>query len=297
VKVLITGANGMLGSALCRIYYDQHEVHALHRDEGCFTNCSADYSLDLINTRKVEELFNLIKPDLVIHCAGLTNVDTCEKEPGQAYDLNVAVTENIARFCSDKTKMVYISTDQVYGKADDHSETNRNLQPVNQYGKTKLQGEQKVEELCNNYIIVRTNIFGWNVKHGRVSSAEWIYNSLINGDRITLFTDYTFSPIYTNSLGEAILDLVKMDYNGVINIGSSIPCSKYDFGMLLASTCDLDQSLISAGSIKDNHLFATRPGKLDLDTRKSSTIGLNVPNWQSSVERFELEKKYIIKGE
>lgn len=281
----------MLGSSLCRLFYNEHEIYALHRDEECFSICSADYSLDLINTRKVEELFNLIKPDLVIHCAGLTDVDKCENEPGQAHDANVTITENIVRCCSDKTKMIYISTDQVYGKAEDHSEMNTNLQPVNQYGITKFQGEQKVEELCNNYIIVRTNIFGWNVKHGRVSSAEWIYRSLNNNEEITLFTDYTFSPIYADNLGEIILDLVNMDYHGVINIGSTISCSKYDFGMLLAETCDLDQSLISAGSIKDHSLFATRPDKLDLDTCKSETIGLNIPNWQVSIESFELERK------
>ena len=291
MKIIVTGANGMLGSSLCRLYYDQHEVHALHRDEECFTDCSGDYSLDLINTRKVEELFNLIKPDLVIHSADLTDVDTCEKEPALAYELNVTVTENIARFCSDGIKMVYISTDQVYGKVDDHSVTNTNLRPVNQYGITKLQSEQKVQGFCNNYIIVRTNIFGWNVKPDRISSAEWIYDSLNNREEIILFTDYTFSPIYADNLGETILDLVNMDYHGVINIGSSISCSKYDFGMLLAATCDLDQSLISAGTIKDNPVLAMRPGKLDLDTRKSSTIGLNVPNWQTSLESFELERK------
>ena len=297
MKIIITGANGMLGSSLCQLYHNKNKVHALHRDKECFTACSSDYSLDLTDTSKVGDVFNQINPDLVIHCASLTSLESCEKNPDLAISANVLVTENVAKSCSAETKLVYISTDQIYGETADRSEANKTLKPLNQYGKTKLLGEKKVQDLCSNYLIVRTNIFGWNVKPGRISSAEWIYNSLINGDRITLFTDYTFSPIYTNSLGEAILDLVKMDYNGVINIGSSIPCSKYDFGMLLASTCDLDQSLISAGSIKDNHLFATRPGKLDLHTRKSSTIGLNVPNWQSSVERFELEKKYIIKGE
>ena len=88
MKIIVTGANGMLGSSLCRLYYDQHEVHALHRDKKCFTDCLADYSLDLINTKKVEELFNLIKPDLVIHCAGLTDVDTSTIRTGSIADHN-----------------------------------------------------------------------------------------------------------------------------------------------------------------------------------------------------------------
>ena len=290
MKILITGANGMLGSSLCHLFHNDHEIYALHRDEECFSICSADYSLDLINTRKVEELFNLIRPDLVIHCAGLTNVDTCEKEPGQAHDANVTITENIVRCCSDKTKMIYISTDQVYGKADDHSETTGKLQPVNQYGKTKLQGEQKIREIFTNHIIIRTNIFGWNVKAGRISSAEWIYNSLKNEQKITLFTDYIFSPIYTGCLGLILIQLVEKDFTGIINVGSSAPCSKYDFGIRLAEEFGLNSSVIQKGSISDHTFLAPRFHKMDLDTSKISSIGIESPDYNHSIKQFVQHK-------
>ena len=122
-----------------------------------------------------------------------------------------------------------------------------NLEPINQYGKTKLQGEQKVQELCTDYIIIRTNIFGRNVKLERISSAEWVYHSLKKGEEITLFTDYTFSPVYTEYLGEIIMQLVDIDFTGVINAGASTPCSKYDFGMQLAEEFGFDKSRIYKG--------------------------------------------------
>jgi|ETNmetMinimDraft_11_1059920.scaffolds.fasta_scaffold36940_2 dTDP-4-dehydrorhamnose reductase len=291
MKIFITGANGMLGSSLCRLYHNNHETYTLHRDEGCFTDCSADYSLDLINTRKVEELFNKIKPDLVIHCAGLTNVDTCEKEPRQAHDANVTITENISRACSKSTILIYISTDQVYGEVEDYSETNTNLQPVNQYGITKLQGEQKVEEFCNSHLIIRTNIFGLNVKPERVSSAEWIYNSLKNEQELNLFTDYTFSPIYTEYLGKILMQLVVMDSRGIFNVGSQSPCSKYDFGLHMAEESGLNSSVILKGSIADHSFPASRFNKLDLDVRKLSCLSIIPPDYRLSIRQFVRDRK------
>ena len=291
-SIVITGSNGMLGSSLCRLYHDQHEVIAFHRDNMCFTYFKADYSLDLTDLSQLKKRFNEIKPDLVIHCAGLTSVDTCETKSKLAYTANVTVTENIARTCSDRTKLVYISTDQVYGKTGDHSETNTNLQPVNQCGKTKLLGEQKVQELCSNFIIVRTIIFGWNMKPNRISSAEWIYNSLKNGEDITLFTDYTFSPIYTECLGEIILHLVEIDYAGIFNVGSPEPCSKYEFGISLAKCFGLNTSTIRIGSIADHNFGAPRCNNLALDVSKLSHTGLTVPDYKESLKRFSQNKPY-----
>ena len=85
----------------------------------------------------LNKLFSQINPDIVIHCAGLVNIDFCEREPELANVGNVTVTENIARICSPKTKLIYISTDQVYGDIIDYSENRENLNPLNQYGKTK----------------------------------------------------------------------------------------------------------------------------------------------------------------
>jgi dTDP-4-dehydrorhamnose reductase len=290
LKIIITGANGMLGSALCQLYHNKHKVHAFHRDKECFTACSADYSLDLTDTSKVDDVFNQIYPDLVIHCASLISLERCEQNPDLAISANVSVTENIAKLCSAETKLVYISTDQVYGETADYSEANEALQPVNQYGKTKLLGEQKVQDLCSNHLIVRTNIFGWNVKPDRISSAEWIYNSLRNGQKITLFNDYTFSPIYTIYLGEIIMRLVDFDFTGVINVGSPTHCSKYDFGQQLAETFGFNQSLISKGSMKQHPFSAKRNPKLDLKVQKINDISLSPPDYRKSIDKFSQDK-------
>ena len=276
----------MLGSSLCELYHNRHKVFAFHRDLECLTTCSESFSLQLADTHQFQLLFRKIRPDLVIHCAGLINVDKCEKDPELAFEANINVIENIARSCSAETKLVYLSTDQVYGETADYSEDNDGLYPINQYGRTKLQGEKKVQELCSNYIVVRTNIFGWNVKPGRISSAEWIYHSLKKSEEITLFTDYTFSPIYTKCLGDIIMHLVDKDFTGVINAGSPTPCSKYDFGIHLAEEFGFDHVLINKGAISDHNFVAPRHNKLDLNISKLSYMGLTAPDYRESLKRF-----------
>ena len=296
MKILVTGANGMLGNTLCLLYHIDHEVFAIHRDEHSLSKCSDDFSLDLNDLDQLQFVMNKVKPDLVLHTAGLTSIDKCEEDPKLAYEANVVVTENMARSCSNKTKLIYISTDQVYGAEDDRSELNMNLQPVNQYGKTKLQGEQKVQELCTDYIIIRTNIFGWNVKPKRISSAEWIYGSLKKKKEITLFTNYIFSPIYTTFLGDIIMQLVDLNFTGIINVGSSTPCSKYDFGIHMADEFELNSSLIRKGSISDHSFFAPRPQQLDLDVSKLYDLGLTPPDYRNSIKHFSQNMPDLIQN-
>jgi len=276
----------MLGSSLCWLYLKKHDVYALHRNKKCFTTCTTDHSLDLRDFPKIQTLFNQIKPDLLIHCAGLTSVDGCEQEPALAYETNVKVCENLALACSNKIKLVYISTDQVYGKADDHSEANEILQPLNQYGKTKLQGEQIIQEVCNDSLILRTNIFWWNTKPGRVSSVEWMYHSLKNKEKITLFSDYSFSPISAVCLGDIIMRLVEKNFSGVINVGSYTPCSKYEFGLQLAEEFCLDTTCIQKGLMSDHYFSALRSNKLDLDVSKLIEIGIVPPDLRHSMKKF-----------
>ena len=290
LSIIITGANGMLGSSLCRLYHNKHAVYALHRDKVSLSSCAADYSLDLMDSNELDSRFSQIKPDLVIHCAGQISMDVCERDPLLAYETNVTITENIAQACSNKTKLVYISSDQVYGKTDDYYETNTNLKFLNQYGNTKLQGEKKVQELCTDYIIVRTNIFGWNVKPGKISSAEWIYHSLKKGKEITLFTDYTFSPVYVGYLGEIVIQLVEKAFTGIINVGSPNPCSKYDFGITLAEECNIDSSPIQKGLMYDHSFSALRFRKLDLNVSKLSGLDITPPEYRLSIRRFVRER-------
>jgi len=291
LKFVITGANGMLGSTLCQLYNKKYDVYAFHRDKEFYSECTDEFSFDLLNMDFLQSVIKKIKPDIFIHCASLTDVDQCEKYQDLAYASNVQITENIARVCGNNNiKLIYISSDQIYGGTNDYSEDNNILLPKNNYGKTKLLGEKKVLKYCPEAIIVRTNIFGWNVKPNRISFAEWIYFSLKNRKKIILFTDYIFSPIYTELLGEKILELIKKNFINIINLGSPVPCSKYDFGIMLAHCFGFDKSLINKGVIEDHKFVAKREKNLSLNTKKAYNAKISLECYKDSLIRFKRDQ-------
>ena len=159
-SMVITGANGMLGSNLVRLFKDKYRIVALHRDDRCLIDGPADHSVDITDRNRVDRIMGEIDPDIIIHCAGLANVDQCEEHPDLAFDVNVRGTENLLAIGSDRTIFIYLSTDAVYGEADDHSENNLDLTQINQYARTKYLGEEAVRNSCDNHLVLRTYMFG-----------------------------------------------------------------------------------------------------------------------------------------
>ena len=294
--VAVTGANGMLGNAFCAFLEKDNVVLALHRDEICYAPCMQDFSVELSDRRRVKEVLSQIQPDIMVHCAGSIDVDRCEQNPEFAYESNVLATKNVLAGCEDRTKVVYISTDQVYGERDNRIETSGDLNPINVYGETKLNGEQAVLEHRSDSIVARTNVFGWNVKPGRVSSAEKIFHALKGGSHIALFNDYEFSPIFSQSVVSAIVALCMMKFSGIINICSPVSCSKYEFGMEMARLAGYRLNLINRESLDSHGFLAKRPGNLALPVKKCEELGVTLPNYIESLQQF-LSARCTVEGD
>lgn len=278
----------MLGSAACRVFDAAGwHVTALHRDERALAPCQTELVLDVVDSDQVSASVASAPFDLVIHCAGLANVDACEREPNLAQSINVIGTENLARNTDKRALFVYVSTDQVYGHATDRSEDNERLEPINVYGRTKLKGEQVVRSLRERWIVVRTNVFGSNVKPGRQGSAEWMYRTLLAGERLPLFDDYRFSPIVSFDLAKLILQLSGAIRSRLVNIGSPIPCSKFEFGHQIADQFGLDATLIDRSSIHDHPFFAPRTADLALDVSQAAALGLDLPDYRASIRTWD----------
>jgi dTDP-4-dehydrorhamnose reductase len=155
-KLLVTGANGLLGNRIVALAKNRYTVIPTHRTKPLISN---SLKLDITNAAEASNLFGKLKPDAVVHTASETNVDRCETEREHAWKVNVEGTGNVAEACKKvHAKLVYISTDYVFdgekGLYDEEDEPN----PVNYYGLTKLEGEKQVTEQCKNYAILRASV-------------------------------------------------------------------------------------------------------------------------------------------
>jgi dTDP-4-dehydrorhamnose reductase len=266
LKVLVTGATGLLGGHLTSFLSDRVECHPtgyrLTLEDDRF------FQLDLSDGSAVDAALQGICPDVIIHCAALTNVDGCEAEPDLAYRLNVQATGNIATWCRQQApgkQLIYVSSDQMYQGAGPHVEAD--VAPLNRYAQTKLWGETVVREV-ERHLILRTNFFGYYAGQ-ETGLVAFFIDAFENGTPITLFEDVLFNPLYVADWPEIIWPLVDGDISGTFNLGAAGKgISKAEFAFQIAKALDLDASLATIGSVDDAPMKARRPNDMRMDVSK-----------------------------
>lgn len=218
MKILVTGANGMLGQDLCPIL----------EDEGYEVVETTSSDLDVTNLSQVKEKLSKEKPDLVIHCAAYTNVDKAEEELKETTLINETGAENVAKVCSDiNATLIYISTDYVFdGEKNSPYTPEDKTNPLNNYGKTKLGGEKAVQKYCKKYYIVRTS---WLYGHHGKNFVETMI-SLKDKPELKVVDDQIGCPTWTVDLSNAIAELIEEEPEyGIYHICSSGETSWYNF--------------------------------------------------------------------
>lgn len=291
-RMLITGASGLLGANLVLETHEEHEVIALYHRYEIELEGVQSISADLSQPGRAKELFDRFQPDWVIHCAADTSIDELESDPKRAFRANRDMAGSVAEAAREiGAKMVHISTDAVFDGHDGPYQETDPMEPVNVYGKSKLAGEQAVQAVCPEALIIRTNIFGWNAQP-KTSLAEWFINKLMQGIPCKGFVDVYFNPLLVNHLCVIIASLIKRDLRGVFHVGSDQCISKYEFGVRLAESFDLNKELISAVEIETGSLRAPRPKNTCLDCSKiRKVINVGLLDLESNIGFFhELEQ-------
>lgn len=217
MKVLVTGANGMLGQDLCPIL----------EDIGCFVIETDVETLDITNYEMVETVLTNVHPDMVVHCAAYTNVDDAEADLEKAELINVKGTENIAKVCASVgATLVYISTDYVFdGEKYEPYTPEDQPNPINNYGLTKLKGEEAVKKYCEKYYIARTS---WLYGHYGKNFVETMIKKADEGGMLKVVDDQIGCPTWTVELANGILKLLSKPY-GTYHICGSGKTSWYGF--------------------------------------------------------------------
>ncbi|MCW4003148.1 MAG: dTDP-4-dehydrorhamnose reductase [Candidatus Bathyarchaeota archaeon] len=224
--MLLSGAAGMLGSALCpTLMKRKHEVFATD-----LAPTNETKFLDVRSFKQVEEMVRSVKPDIVMHLAAETDVDKCEIEPDHAFLTNTIGTQNVSIVCQKyNVIMVYISTIGVfYGdKIEPYTEFDT-PNPINIYGQSKLEGEKIVQSLLNRYYIVRA---GWMVGGGPERDKKFIgkmIRQMDNGKTLKAVNDKIGSPTYTVDFSKCLADLIETDYFGLYHCTNKGYCSRFD---------------------------------------------------------------------
>ena len=287
--ILITGASGLLGGNLAVTAYQRSEnLVAVYNNHAMHMPHVESVSTDLSNSKLAAALMNTYHPSWIIHCAGLADVDRCEENPEEAWRLNVELAENLASAAEQHgIGLLYISTDSVFG-GDTGSYSEADIPaPLNVYARSKLAGENAVRRITSHYLIVRTNIYGWNM-HRKTSLAEWMLQNLESGVGIRGFTDVIFAPILVNDLSELLLDMIKCDLTGLFHVGGAESCSKYEFALYLADVFGLRKELVEPVSIEDSGMRAPRPKNTSLQSSKiRQALRRPMPDLKSGLKRFK----------
>ena len=280
MKIIITGANGMLGtdlSALLRSHYDVLGID-IH-------NCN------ILHYEQLQEVILAYQPDVIIHTAAYTDVDGAETNQEIVRQLNVTGTQHVAklaRIC--RAKMVYISTDYVFdGKKDSPYTEDDQVNPLGVYGATKFMGEQEVHHLLThnsqqNYLIVRTAwLYG---RHGK-NFVSAILQHAEQQQLLRVVNDQTGSPTYTRDLARGILALLKHETFGIVHVTNSGQCTWFDFAKAILAYQGLSDLVIEAITTEELQRPAPRPKFSVLDTSKFTMLtGQELRHWQEGLHAY-----------
>ncbi|MCG2677619.1 dTDP-4-dehydrorhamnose reductase [bacterium] len=303
MRILITGACGMLGRDLVEALSKEHEVVGVDvKDPGSWILDlgSVEFSkLDITNEEEVMKAICDVKPEVVIHTAAYTDVDDCEKNEDLAYRINGTGAQNVALACKKcKAIMTYISTDFIFdGEKKEPYLENDKPNPLSVYGKSKLEGEKHISLLLDRYFIIRTSwLFG---KHGK-NFVNTILKLAKEKKELKVVNDQVGSPTYTKDLAHAIKHLLNLIQDlgsriqnlfGIYHISNSGSCSWYEFAQEILQVASRRSQVINIKikpiSSEELDRPAKRPKFSVLDkSRYIKTVGKSLRPWQEALREY-----------
>ena len=269
MRVLVTGAGGLLGGRLTALLAGRHSVVAGgHR--GATPDGLETIALDLLSPDSVEAALDGTAPDAVLHAAALADPDRCEREPEAAAALNVGASAFVARVCRQRgVRLVALSTDLVFpGDRPAWTEGDRPA-PLLEYGRTKLAGEEATRIEHPGSVVARVALVVGCGFGPRPTASEAVAWSLGQGKRVRLFTDQFRTPIDAESLAEALSRLIGGTAAGLFHLGGPERLSRYDLGLRTARRLGLDEGLIDPARAAEHSAGAPRPADVSLDSSRA----------------------------
>ncbi|KHS85097.1 dTDP-4-dehydrorhamnose reductase [Pectobacterium carotovorum] len=273
MKILLTGANGQLGSCFQDRLPAEWEILATDSAE-----------LDITNLEHVERTVKQFKPDAIVNAAAYTAVDKAESEPELAAKINVTGPENLAIVSSKQgIQLVHVSTDYVFdGNATEPYREDSATNPLSVYGKTKLAGEQAVAKASYEAIIVRT---AWVFSEYGNNFVKTMLRLAKERDTLSIVNDQRGCPTYAGDLAQAIISLLEKNAEGgIYHYCGDKEVSWYEFAeeiFNIAEQKNIISSVPTLSAISTGEYItpAKRPKYSSLDCLKIKKLDINLSNW------------------
>ena len=295
MKVLVTGANGQLGTDLCKVPRDFELIPLTHKD------------IEIRDMDSVKQALNKHKPNVIINTAAYVRVDDCETKQDKAFLVNALGARNVAVVAQELgAKLVHISTDYVFGglgetsmvshksggdKPRPYTEFDTPI-PLSIYGKSKLAGENLIRHFCLRHFIIRTSgLFGIAGASGKGGNfVETMLKLAREREKLKVVDDQILSPTYTKDLAQKIVQLISTQYYGIFHITNKGYCSWYSFAGEILKQAGLKTPVIPISSDQYPQK-AKRPRYSVLDNYQLRLLGMDdMRPWQEALRDYMIEK-------
>ena len=275
-KILVTGSAGLIGTQIVKDLLDNHkQVYSCYNktkpELGIITHLDLTKKDDIVNT------MSRIKPDVVIHLGAMTDVELCETETELAKKINTDATEILA-LESEKynTFFVYMSTDYVFDGKVGMKKENDKTNPINFYGKSKLDGERVFKKITTPNVIVRTSTpFGIHSK--KISFPIWVKKNLELEKEISVVVNQYTSPSYVPNISKMIIEIMERKITGIIHLAGATKISRYDFAVQISKIINANKQFLKLTKIDQMNWKAQRPADSSLSVSKANKILKNKP--------------------
>lgn len=301
-KVIITGSTGKIGEAVTKlIRKETNDINLVLltanpsqiKPSEKIQVVSADYS----DQKWIKDFIQNEKPEFVINCAAMTNVDACEDDHKMAMDLNAIFPENLAKACKNiNSKLIHFSTDYIFdGENGPYSEDDT-PDPISFYGKSKLAGENAIKLTFDNYIIFRTNVVYGISSYGKNDFINWLISKFENTEKLKIITGQFCNPTFSEDIAWSVLKALQKKVTGVFNLAGNSWLNRYEIAKEIIKEFDFDKSLLEAIPSSELKQKASRPEKGGLiNTRAEAILGIKFLNLKAglSVLKYQFSEYEI----
>ena len=276
-KIVVTGSRGLLGSSLVS-NLNFRNIIGFRRDQ-----------LDVLDYSIINKKLNKEKPDIIIHTAAYTNVESCEIDKDNAYKVNVLGTQNLVNYCINKDILfIYLSSTGIYGSGKNELYTEFDqVNPTTVHHKSKYEGENIVRNHLNKFLIIRT---GWLYGGDKTSNKNFVYQRFLESSKSSIiFSDDSQigNPTYVVELVEQIYVLIKNGQYGIYNcVNSATNISRYDYVKKIIELYEIDCEVKIAPKNMFKRIAPVSKNESAINF-KLNLLGLNIMgDWENSLIKY-----------